>query len=146
MFTKIFNLFKPKSKPTAGNAVETTFEENSELNNKFWKLLHDDTLSEEEEITLANEIEAELLESKILPHIKSGQLYQKYRKAVKLCHPDFFSASHDAFKCETATRWFQHVQNLYQNNDLSGLTAALKTLELYEEHGTLPPLEYISKA
>lgn len=146
MFNKILGLFKTKSSFVANNAVEVTFLENSELDNKFWKLLHDDTLSQEEEMLLASEIEAELLECKSLPHIKSKGIYNKYRKAVRLCHPDLFSASHDISEHETATMWFQHVQTLYQNNDLLRLSVALRTLEVYAESRTLPSLEYISKS
>lgn len=58
MFNKIISLLKGRASPTSESLVPTS-EVDSELDDKFWKLLHDETLSEEEEMNLVDEITSE---------------------------------------------------------------------------------------
>lgn len=144
MLKKIFKFFGGKPQSTSESLVLTA-ENDSELDDKFWKLLHDENLSEEEEMNLVNEITSKLAYGNTASYKDTGKLYQSYRRAAKICHPDNFMKWYDTPNLELATKWFQYVEGLYRSNNLPELLKALENLNIYKTAGlVLPPENLIT--
>ena len=140
MFKKLFNLFRKKTETPATNTAGVVLSDNPELDSKFWKLLHDDTLTPDEEDRLSKEIDDEFtlklvtVEGEVLTKAKAIALRRQYRECVKLCHPDKFLEADEA----TARYWFQRVEILYAERNLDQMRKVYSALNFYRAMGTFP--------
>jgi hypothetical protein len=140
MLKKIFNLFRKKIETPATNTAGVIRSDNPELDSKFWKLLHDDDLTPEEEDRLTKEIDDEFTirlvttEGEVLTKAKAIALRRQYRECVKLCHPDKFLEADQAI----ATHWFNRVEELNRAKNLDQLRKVYSALNFYRAMGTFP--------
>lgn len=140
MFKKIIDIFRNKTITPVTNTSGVVISDNSELDSKFWKLLHDDTLTPEEEDRLTKEIDTEFplglvtTEGKVVTKAKAIALRGQYRECVKLCHPDKFSATDEAI----ARHWFNRVEQLNREQNLDQMRKVYSALNFYRAMGTFP--------
>lgn len=141
MFKKIIDIFRNKTITPVTNTLGVVISDNPELGSKFWKLLHDDTLTPEEEATLSKDIDAQFSlsldfsEDAVLTRQQIGALRWNYRNCVKLCHPDKFPEKDEAI----ARYWFNHVEQLNMDKNIDQMIKVYSTLNFHRGLGVFPP-------